>query len=70
MRVRSAPTRGLFKNPAIDASKAIQIAATINRQPTMMVVDVEKPWKTVAEVTAATKEKGQDDLRHPNRSER
>ena len=48
----------LFKNPAIDASKAIQIAATINRQPTMMVVDASKPWKTVAEVTAYAKEKG------------
>jgi len=48
----------LFKNPAIDASKAIKIAATINRQPTMMVVDVKKPWKTVAEVTAYAKEKG------------
>ena len=28
----------LFKKPAVDAGKAIRIAATINRQPTMMVV--------------------------------
>ena len=37
---------------------AIKIAATINRQPTMLVVDVSKPWKTVAEVTTYAKEKG------------
>jgi tripartite-type tricarboxylate transporter receptor subunit TctC len=48
----------LFKNPSVDAAKAIQIAATINRQPTMMVVSVNKPWKSVAEVTAYLKEKG------------
>ena len=32
--------------------------ATINKQAFMMVVDASKPWKTVAEVTAAMKEKG------------
>jgi tripartite-type tricarboxylate transporter receptor subunit TctC len=48
----------LFKKPPVDASKDIAMAATINRQPFMMVVDAKKPWKTVAEVTAAMKEKG------------
>jgi tripartite-type tricarboxylate transporter receptor subunit TctC len=48
----------LFKKPPIDAAKDIQVAATINRQPFMMVVDAKKPWKTVAEATAALKQKG------------
>jgi tripartite-type tricarboxylate transporter receptor subunit TctC len=47
----------LFKNPTVDASKAIQIAATINRQPTMLVVAPDKPWKNVADITAYLKEK-------------
>jgi tripartite-type tricarboxylate transporter receptor subunit TctC len=48
----------LFKKPTVDAAKAIQIAATINRQPTMMVVKPDRPWKSVAEVTDYLKEKG------------
>jgi tripartite-type tricarboxylate transporter receptor subunit TctC len=48
----------LFKKPSVDATKAVQVAATINRQPFMMAIDAKKPWKTVAEVTAAMKEKG------------
>ena len=55
----------LFKNPTVDAAKAIQVAATINRQPTMLVVAPDKPWKNVAEITAyLEREKGQGDLRH------
>jgi tripartite-type tricarboxylate transporter receptor subunit TctC len=48
----------LFKNPPIDAARDIQVAATINRQPFMMAVGARKPWKTVADVTAYLKEKG------------
>jgi tripartite-type tricarboxylate transporter receptor subunit TctC len=48
----------LFKKPPVDAGKDIAVAATINRQPFMMVVDARKPWKTVAEVTAAMQAKG------------
>jgi len=48
----------LFRKPPVDAAKAIQVAATINRQPFIMAVDARKPWKTVADVTAAMKEKG------------
>jgi tripartite-type tricarboxylate transporter receptor subunit TctC len=47
----------LFRNPTIDASKAITIAATLNRQPTMLMVAPDKPWKTVAELTAYLREK-------------
>ena len=55
----------LFKKPAIDAGKEIRIAATLNRQPTMMVVAADKPWKSVAEVTSpCTRKKGKGDLRH------
>jgi tripartite-type tricarboxylate transporter receptor subunit TctC len=49
----------LFKNPPVDVGKAIQVAATINRQPFMLVVDAKSPYKTVAELTAAMKAKGE-----------
>ena len=48
----------LFKAPPVDVGKAIAIAAPLNKQPYMLVVDAKKPWKTVAELTAAMKEKG------------
>ncbi len=49
---------GMFKNPPVDVSKTIQVAAAINRQPFMLVVDAKSPYKTVAELTAAMKAKG------------
>jgi len=54
-----AANQHLFKKPPVDAGKAIQIAASINRQPFMMVVDSKTPYKTVADVTAAMKPKGE-----------
>jgi tripartite-type tricarboxylate transporter receptor subunit TctC len=48
----------LFKNPPVDAAKAIRVAATINRQPFMLVVDAKSSYKTVADLTAAMKQKG------------
>ena len=42
----------MFKHPSVDAGTAIQVAATINKQPTMFVVHVSKPWMSIAEVTA------------------
>ncbi|MGZ3409183.1 MAG: Bug family tripartite tricarboxylate transporter substrate binding protein [Xanthobacteraceae bacterium] len=48
----------LSKNPPVDVIKAFQIAGTINRQAFMMVVDAKSPYKTVADVTAAMKVKG------------
>jgi tripartite-type tricarboxylate transporter receptor subunit TctC len=54
-----AANMSLFKKPPFaDASKAIQIAATINRQPFMLVVDAKSPYKTTAELTEAMKKKG------------
>ena len=48
----------LFKKPPIDAAKDLQIVATINKQPFMLVVPVNSPYKTVAELTEAMKQKG------------
>ena len=48
----------LFKKPPVDAATAIQVAATINRQPFMLLVDAKSPYKNVAELTAAMKQKG------------
>ena len=48
----------LIKKPPFDAAKAIQIAATINKQAFMLAVDAKQPWKSVAELTAYLKEKG------------
>jgi tripartite-type tricarboxylate transporter receptor subunit TctC len=48
----------LIRNNPVDARTQIQVAATINRQAFMLVVDPKQPWKTVAELTAAMKQKG------------
>jgi len=48
----------LYKKPPVDVGKAITVAATINRQPFMLVVDAKSPYKSVADLTAAMKTKG------------
>src|SRR5262245_24902443 len=54
-----AANRWMFKSPAFtDIGKTFQIAATINRQPFMLVVDAKSPYKTVAELTEAMRKKG------------
>lgn len=61
----------LFKNPQVDVAKALQIAATLNRQPTMLVVSAERPWKTAAELAVAIREKGiKPPTRYPTPSEK
>jgi tripartite-type tricarboxylate transporter receptor subunit TctC len=50
----------LFKTPPVDVIKSFQIAATLNRQAFMIVVDAKSPYKTIAELTAAMKKKGKD----------
>lgn len=52
-----AANMSLFKNPPVDVAKAIQVAATLNKQPYMIAVDPKKPWKNIAELTAALKAK-------------
>ena len=53
-----AANQHLFKKPPVDVAKALRVVATINRQPWMIVVDAKSPYKTVAELTAAMKAKG------------
>jgi tripartite-type tricarboxylate transporter receptor subunit TctC len=49
----------IFKNPPVDVIKQLQIVTTINRMPMMIAVSVSSPYKTMAELTAAMKEKGE-----------
>jgi tripartite-type tricarboxylate transporter receptor subunit TctC len=49
----------LFRNPPVDVANALQIASTLNRQPTMLVVHPGRPWKTPGELAAAMKQKGE-----------
>jgi len=48
----------LLANPTVDPATAFQMVATLNRQPTMIAVSTTRPWTTLAELTAALKEKG------------
>jgi tripartite-type tricarboxylate transporter receptor subunit TctC len=47
-----------FKKPPVDAGKALQVAATINKQAFMIVVDPKSPHKRLQDLTAALKAKG------------
>lgn len=49
----------LFKHPPIDAGKELQVVATINQQPFMVMVPANSPYKTLAELTEAMKKKGE-----------
>src|SRR4029078_10200455 len=53
-----AANQSLFKKPPVDVLRDIRVAATINRQPFMLVVAAKSPYKTVADLTAAMKQKG------------
>ena len=48
----------LFKNPPVDVTKEIQVVAGINKQPFMLTVGAQQPWKTLDELVAAMKAKG------------
>jgi tripartite-type tricarboxylate transporter receptor subunit TctC len=54
----TAASMSLFKRPPVDVGKTIQVVATINRQPFMIMVDAKSPYRTLAELTAAMKPKG------------
>ena len=49
----------LFRNPPIDYGKAIQVAATISQATMMVAVRPDAPWKDIAKLTAAMKQKGE-----------
>ena len=48
----------LFKKPPFDPSKDLQVAATLNQQPFMVVVAAKSPYKTVGELVDAMRKKG------------
>ena len=48
----------LLKNPPIDVAKTLRLAATINRQAFMFVVDAKTPYLTLADLTKAMLMKG------------
>jgi tripartite-type tricarboxylate transporter receptor subunit TctC len=54
----TAASMSLFKKPPVDVAKTIQVVSTINRQPFMVLVDAKSPHKTLADLTAAMKPKG------------
>jgi tripartite-type tricarboxylate transporter receptor subunit TctC len=53
-----ALTYHLYKTPPVDVGKALQVAATTSNLAFMLLVDINSPYKTVAELTAAMKKKG------------
>jgi tripartite-type tricarboxylate transporter receptor subunit TctC len=53
-----AAMAAMFKKPPLDVAKSFQIAATINRQPFMIVVDAKSPYKSLKELTEAMLKKG------------
>ena len=49
----------LQKKPPIDAARDIFVAATINRQPFMVAVPAQSPYRTLGELTEGMKRKGE-----------
>jgi tripartite-type tricarboxylate transporter receptor subunit TctC len=49
----------LMKKPPIDAVRDLFVAGTINRQPFMLSVPAQSPYRTVAELTEGVKAKGE-----------
>lgn len=47
-----------YKKPPFDPANALEIVATINRQPFMLAVAANSPYRTLADLTAAMKKKG------------
>src|SRR6266849_8513593 len=48
----------VFRKPPVDAGNAFRIAATMNKATMMLAVGADAPWKTMPELTAAMKQKG------------
>jgi tripartite-type tricarboxylate transporter receptor subunit TctC len=53
-----AASMHLFKNPPVDVGKALRVAATTSNLAFMLTVAAKSPYKSVAELTAAMKQKG------------
>lgn len=56
--VSPAVSLALYNTYTIDPEKQIQVAATMSRQPYMLAVHASTPYKTLADLTAALKKKG------------
>jgi tripartite-type tricarboxylate transporter receptor subunit TctC len=54
----TAANMHLFKKPPVDAAKDLAVVATINKQPFMVMVPANSPYKTLGELTEAMKKKG------------
>ena len=48
----------MFKNPPVDAGKAIQVVTQLNRQSFMLMVANKSPLKSIADIVALGKQKG------------
>lgn len=48
----------IIKNPPFDPAKALKVAATVNKQPFMIAVAGNSPYKTLQDLTDAMKKKG------------
>src|SRR5436190_1317567 len=55
-----ARAQDAYPSQDIHVINAFTIAATLNKQAFMIVVDAKAPYKTIAELTAAMKKKGAD----------
>jgi len=53
-----ASTPWMFKSPALDVSTSVQMVGTMNRQAFMVVVPASSPYKTIADLIADMKKKG------------
>jgi tripartite-type tricarboxylate transporter receptor subunit TctC len=55
----TAAAMHLYKNPSVDVTKAFRIVAPLSKQGFMIVVDAKSPIKSIAELTAVMKQKGE-----------
>ncbi len=53
-----AANQHVLKSPTIDVGNELQVVGTINKQPNMIMVAAEAPWKSLAELVTAMKAKG------------
>jgi len=55
----TAASMHLLKNPPVNVTRDLRIAATLSKQAFMIAVDAKSPYKTLAELTEAMKTKGE-----------
>jgi tripartite-type tricarboxylate transporter receptor subunit TctC len=53
-----AANQHLLKDPRLDVAEALTAAATIHQSTMTIVVRADSPWKTLADLTAAMRQKG------------